>query len=235
MRWRLILEEYGPELRYIKGKQNIVADALSRLDMVQDPLPMDRHLTSIDMAELYATNEDEFPKDFHLPYAEIVHRQKQSAKIKAFLLKAGEYQLTDFKFGDQTFKVATKAGKIILPTALQSKAVHWYHDTLLHPGETRMELTMGQHYTWEGMRKTIQRVCKRCVYCPFNKPKLKKMGHLPEKKAEEIPWERVCLDLIWPYTVGSPKKCDKITLHCMILYRSHNWMVQDSRNSCKVS
>ena len=29
MRWRLILEEYGPELRYTKGENNIVADALS--------------------------------------------------------------------------------------------------------------------------------------------------------------------------------------------------------------
>ena len=33
MRWRLILEEYGPELRYIQGEQNIVADAISRIEM----------------------------------------------------------------------------------------------------------------------------------------------------------------------------------------------------------
>ena len=33
MRWRLILEEYGPELIYIQGKKNVVADALSRLDL----------------------------------------------------------------------------------------------------------------------------------------------------------------------------------------------------------
>ena len=31
MRWRLILEEFGPELKYIKGENNVVADALSRL------------------------------------------------------------------------------------------------------------------------------------------------------------------------------------------------------------
>ena len=31
-RWRLLLEEYGPEIRYIKGIDNTVADALSRLE-----------------------------------------------------------------------------------------------------------------------------------------------------------------------------------------------------------
>ena len=33
MRWRLLIEEYGPELRYVKGSHNVVADALSRLDL----------------------------------------------------------------------------------------------------------------------------------------------------------------------------------------------------------
>ena len=31
MRWRLILEEFGPELKYIKGENNVVANALSLL------------------------------------------------------------------------------------------------------------------------------------------------------------------------------------------------------------
>jgi len=34
MCWLLILEEYGPELCYIKGDHNVVADALSHLEMV---------------------------------------------------------------------------------------------------------------------------------------------------------------------------------------------------------
>ena len=34
MRWRLIIEEFSPELIYIQGERNIVADALSRLDIV---------------------------------------------------------------------------------------------------------------------------------------------------------------------------------------------------------
>ena len=36
-RWRLILEEYGPEIVYIKGIHNTMADAISRLDFVPAP------------------------------------------------------------------------------------------------------------------------------------------------------------------------------------------------------
>ena len=32
MKWRFILEEFGPELNYIKGEDNIVTDALSRME-----------------------------------------------------------------------------------------------------------------------------------------------------------------------------------------------------------
>ena len=31
MRWRLILEEFGPDIQHIAGEQNVVADAISRL------------------------------------------------------------------------------------------------------------------------------------------------------------------------------------------------------------
>ena len=36
MRWRLLLEEYGPDIVYIKGTDNIIADALSRIPIKGD-------------------------------------------------------------------------------------------------------------------------------------------------------------------------------------------------------
>jgi hypothetical protein len=37
--WRLILEEYGPEIVYIKGIHNTIADAISRLEYVSPDPP----------------------------------------------------------------------------------------------------------------------------------------------------------------------------------------------------
>lgn len=32
MRWRILIKEFGPKVVYIKGKDNIIANALSRID-----------------------------------------------------------------------------------------------------------------------------------------------------------------------------------------------------------
>ena len=63
MRWRLILKEFGPELRYIKGTNNIIADALNRLDMDES-----QSTTVLDNAESFCLEEDEFPADYPLSY-----------------------------------------------------------------------------------------------------------------------------------------------------------------------
>ena len=38
-RWRLILEEYGPEIIYIKGIHNTAADAILQLDFAPKAIP----------------------------------------------------------------------------------------------------------------------------------------------------------------------------------------------------
>ena len=44
-RWHMLLEEYSPEIIYIKGIHNTVADAISRLDM--DPTVKDLNLNNL--------------------------------------------------------------------------------------------------------------------------------------------------------------------------------------------
>ena len=64
MRWRLLLEEYGPEIEYTKGPKNVVADALSRLpkqgDIVDDIdtvlafVPVDENIFPVHLKEIQA-------------------------------------------------------------------------------------------------------------------------------------------------------------------------------------
>ena len=54
MRWRLILEEFGPELKYIKGENNVVANALSRLEKSDNQ-------EILDISEIYGYNDKDLP------------------------------------------------------------------------------------------------------------------------------------------------------------------------------
>jgi hypothetical protein len=221
MRWRLILEEYGPELRYIKGEHNVVADALSRLDLTdgEDKVSTDNNNPGLFLAECCAMDKAILDDRFPLAYYNILECQKEDPEIQKYLADGKEgYKEEAFPSNERSFKLVAKDGKIVVPKVLQKRIIEWYHGAIMHPGETRTELTIGQHYTWKGMRKTVLDVCRRCTSCQLNKTSTQRMGHLPEKTAEELPWERVCIDLIGPYTFGDVKRPDSVTtLHCLTM------------------
>ena len=90
MRWRLILEEFGPDIKHIKGEDNTVADAISRLPTAnQDQIesctdtqdPLSKTLTE---SEYLVLEEDEgFP--LNLPIVQ--QAQKEELNIRNSKLK----------------------------------------------------------------------------------------------------------------------------------------------------
>ena len=118
MRWRLILEEFGPELRYMKGTNNIVADALSRLDM-------NENLTSTveDNAESFCLEEDEFPADYPLTYAQIHAEQEGDDELQQRYLQRPMYDKKTYQQGEVSYDLIIRENKIVLPSTLQTPAV----------------------------------------------------------------------------------------------------------------
>ena len=78
MRWRMVLEEYDPELVYIKGPDNIVADALSRLDLIPEEEEPTGHLNLWQWLHL---EQEELPEDaYPLRWSLIQREQKKDQK-----------------------------------------------------------------------------------------------------------------------------------------------------------
>ena len=92
----------------------------------------------------------------------------------------------------------------------------WYHEYLVHPGQTRMEETIRKIFYWPNLDKSVQEYVKTCHKCQISKKQRKKYGHLPPKKAEDVPWNRVNVDLIGPYTVKTPTKTYELRAMTMI-------------------
>ena len=73
------------------------------------------------------------------------------------------------------------------------RTVDWYHKMLCHPGETRTEHTIRQHFDWRGLRTTVQGECKKCPTC-----------------------QRAKTDLIGPYTIFQKGK-NPLKLWCLTM------------------
>ena len=88
---------------------------------------------------------------------------------------------------------------------------------LCQPGSTRTEETLRQHYWWNNLRNDVRKFVTICNVCQKQKKQKKKYGLLPKKKAEAIPWERLCVDLIGPYQLKTNKGKQIKPLRCVTM------------------
>ena len=221
MRWRLAIEEYGPELVYIKGEKNVVADALSRLATKDEDVEGIEFIT-----EQFAYDDSDMPKSMYpLRFSIIAKYQKRDEKLQERLREDSRYRMTPFHGGENNeIKLITRDEKIVIPEELQDRIVEWYHTFLCHPGETRTEQTIRQHFTFKGLRTKVKSHCSKCKICQLTKKRNKKYGHLPEKEAEVIPWMILCVDLIGPYKVSRKGKEPYILWCCTMIDPATGWI-----------
>ena len=112
------------------------------------------------MAEHFALSKNDLPEDIHpTNYKTIMkHQQKDKNLIKTAKSKPKEFVIKHFHGADKKYSLICRKHKIVIPKQLEKRVVEWYHHTLCHPGETRTELTIGQHYYWKNLRKTVHEV-----------------------------------------------------------------------------
>jgi hypothetical protein len=218
MRWRLLIEEFGPEFRHIKVKHNLISDALSRLELDDSKIessfekPTAQCMAAItsrteiindelsptngfEMAEAFGMKSKNKTKDeyyeFPMQIPFIAKIQNKDRSLMKQLNKSDhKYELTKI----EGTAVLTLNGKIFIPTVIRNPVIDWYHQYLCHPGVMRTEATIRNNMTWPGLTRNIQSHCKNCKLCQFNKKTRKQYGKLPVKVAEATLWEIVQVD-----------------------------------------
>jgi hypothetical protein len=155
----LIVEEFGPNIVYLPGKCNIIADALSRLPKLNEP-----HDKSPFLEEIFTLDEqlEAFPITFDV----ISKGQLTDNKIQQCITN------NDPDFETRTIQQAPLVyfkGKIAIPTNLHSHVLTWYHENLLHPGGDQMFQTISQHFTWPSLCTQVEHFVKHCNTCQHYK------------------------------------------------------------------
>ena len=212
-RWRWIIEEFNPIIKYINGPRNEVADCLSRLDA--DFTTYYNEFDEVQLAERFDMNiKDDETKEIIYPLSTgtIAEYQRKDKTLLSHLKNHPEY----FTKAIDGTEVILFHKKIYIPKPLRKQVVQWYHNMLQHPGIARTERTIRQHLTWPGLSEDVASFVKRCHKCQLCKNPRKKYGHLPAKEFTDNPWDTLCVDMIGPYSITT-KDDKELTLHAMTM------------------
>ena len=75
MWWHLVLKEFGPDLQYIKGTRNVIAGALSRLEINDEQ-------EIFNISECFGYDDDHLPpSSFPLWYKDIAKAQRANPAL----------------------------------------------------------------------------------------------------------------------------------------------------------
>ena len=74
------------------------------------------------------------------------------------------------------------------------------------------EVMIHQHLYWPGIRPSVQKGVINCDTCQRKKQSNKKYGKLPDKLAEEIPRNKICVYLIGTYTIRKEGEKENLVL-----------------------
>jgi len=219
LRWRLFIEEFGPKFHYIKGNDNCLADAFSRVPtkhstIIQDrlnlPQPTDGFFSIMDDPELlecFLNYPDpahvQSPLDFQLMQQEQITDLELQAKVFAEPHKFPT-QLID---GCQLVCCITSPNqpwRIALPTSMLKDVVEWHHQFLNHIGMSNLFDTIATHFWHPRLKDMVQDVVSTCDTCQRYKATGPAYGELPPREAPIAPWNEVAVDLIGPWKIPMP-------------------------------
>jgi hypothetical protein len=215
-RWRLYVKEYGPELRYVPGENNVVADALSRLPMTAEAL-LPPSVLEESLPELMDLNLGSLDEQCPIDYRVIADRQQAEIPKKVF------EKSRCIRIGTVILKV-NRNERVMTPESLRQPLMKFYHDSLRHPGVVIMTNSLWTNFAWPSLKEDVTEFVKYCDECPRFKKSRKHYGHLkPSDPRTNTPWDQVAVDCTGPWTIHIKNESVKLT--CLtIIDLSTRWL-----------
>ena len=172
------ISEYTTNIRHISGKDNLVADALSR--------------QAISVT---------YRSDIGVDYAAMAAAQKDDPDIATYSQSMPSLVLESIPFGPDkgTLLCDTSMGKprAVVPVAFRRQVFNLLHD-LSHPSIRTSQALLTDRFVWKGIRKDIATWARSCLACQkakvhkHNKAPLQ-MFNLPSRR-----FDHIHIDLVGP-------------------------------------
>lgn len=146
----LYISEFTSDIQHVSGAENLVADALSRVESISCP-------TAIDYDELVKAQAQENE-------GQIISDSNPERNGKLVF----KYVILPHSDKRVYCEVSTSSARPVLPVKFRKVAFHSIHD-IAHPGVRSTRKMITQRFFWPGMNKDINQWSKACISCQRSK------------------------------------------------------------------
>lgn len=218
LRWQMSVADFELEVTYIAGKQNCVADALSRIRNADHPI--DNYIVSAVTRSGRESLNNESQRDV-IAWDPLKVRMDQDAhplwgQVKRYL--RGEvnecprlnYDVNDFKILQDGILYHTHVNiydqldtRVVIPDSYKNTALYLAHCLPLagHGGVQVTLERLKKFAFWPGMSKDVPKYVKSCSVCLKCKPMRDVPAPLRRFPGVREKFERIHLDLVGPLPV----------------------------------
>ncbi len=169
------ISEFTTDVRHIAGKDNSVADALSRVNAVTAQLGLD--------------------------YSAMALAQQEDEELVAYRTAISGLVLEDVEFGTTGQKllcdVSSGQPRPVVPASWRRKVFEAVHN-LSHPSIRTTRLLVASKFVWHGLKKQVGTWAKNCVSCQTAKIQCHVKAPLSTFKVPERRFDHINIDLVGP-------------------------------------
>lgn len=202
-RWILSIQEYNIEIKYCRGKENIVADVLSRhpYDTTgNENFPNEEPIIALILAERPSKELEEGMRN-------IKERQRNDPRLQRIieLLENGEglsrvnqYRLTE----SGLTKEERGRRRICIPEDFFLRLISETHEMYGHPGAEKLYSIINEQFTYPKCQREIRKFTAKCEICQRLKAP---NASIYTELQTVIPKQRndlLCIDLMGPFPKG---------------------------------
>lgn len=175
-----LIGQYTTDIRHIAGKDNIVADTLSRIEEVQGDVDYKQ------LSELQESDE------------ELLNLLKQPSNSSLQLKKINLPDANGFIYCD----VSTKNVRPFIPQPMRKQAFYSLH-RLSHPGPRASIKLITERFVWPGMKANIRAMVKTCIPCQKAKVGRHNKSALQSFNAPDERFQHIHIDLVGPLPISN--------------------------------